>query len=68
MKPVYIDITNIPELERYTGISRVVSEIAVKFIRDGVDLRLLSYDPRKHAYCIIDNDIFLLGANGMMED
>lgn len=68
MKAIYIDITNIPELKRYTGISRVVSEIAVKMICDGVDVRLISYAPRHHAYRLIDNDRFQLASSGMLPD
>ena len=68
MKAIYIDITNIPELKRYTGISRVVSEIAVKMICDGVDVRLISYAPKHHAYRLIDNDRFQLASSGMLPD
>ena len=68
MKSIYIDVTNIPELKRYTGISRVVSEIAVKMIEDGVKVRLIAYFPKNHAYRLIDNEHFLLAANGMLTD
>lgn len=68
MKIVYIDITNIPKLRQYTGISRVVTEIAIRMIEDGVDVRLLSYDDAKHAYCVISNEYFLLCAKGVVTD
>ena len=68
MKIVYIDITNIPKLRQYTGISRVVTEIAIRMIEDGVDVRLLSYDDAKHAYCVISNEYFLLCAKGVVSD
>ena len=68
MKTIYIDITNIPELKRYTGISRVVSEIAANMINDRVDIRLLAYFPKAGAYRLVDNDRFLLALNGMLAD
>ena len=42
MKPIYIDITNIPELDHYTGISRVVTELIMRMLTDRMPLRLLS--------------------------
>lgn len=68
MTPVYIDITNIPELKTYTGISRVVTELTAHFIRDGADLRLIAYFPDRHAYRLIDNDRFMSAIQGELED
>lgn len=68
MTPIYIDITNIPELKTFTGISRVVSEIVSHFIRDGVDVRLLAYFPDRHAFRIVDSAKFLDAVNGLPED
>ena len=68
MKAIYIDVTNIPELKRYTGISRVVSEIAANMISDRVDVRLIAYFPKAHAYRAVDNDRFFLALNGLLED
>lgn len=67
-KPVYIDITNLPKLERYTGISRVTSEVAAKLIANGGDIRLMSYSVPDHAYKLIDNDHFLQMINGLLDD
>ena len=68
MKPIYIDITNIPELNRYTGISRVVSEIAAEMNTDRIDLRLIAYSVENHAYRIVDSDRFQLAAKGLLRD
>lgn len=68
MKPVYIDITNIPELERYTGISRVVTEVVSHLVRDGADVRLMAYSVPDHAYKLIDRDHFISALNGDSAD
>ncbi len=68
MKTVYIDITNIPKLQRYTGISRVVTEIVLRMIEERVNVTLLSYDDVRHAYNIISNEYFLLCAKGVETD
>lgn len=68
MKPIYIDITNIPELTHYTGISRVVTETILRMLRDNKPLVLLSYSVPHSAYRIIDNDRFLLAAAGKLAD
>ena len=67
MKPIYIDITNIPELDHYTGISRVVTELIQRLLADRMPLCLLSYSVPKGAYRIVDNDRFLLGARGLLD-
>lgn len=67
MKPIYIDITNIPELDHYTGISRVVTELIQRLLADRMPLCLLSYSVPKGAYRIIDNDRFLLAARGLLD-
>lgn len=68
MKTVYIDITNIPKLKRYTGISRVVTEIVLRMISDNINVKLLSYDESHNAYNIISNEYFLLCAKGVVTD
>ena len=68
MKPIYIDITNIPELTHYTGISRVVTETILRMLCDNKPLVLLSYSVPHSAYRIIDNDRFLLAAAGKLAD
>ncbi len=55
MKKIYIDITNIPGLAHYTGISRVVSETVLRLVRDNADIVLLSYNPCDHAYRVADS-------------
>ena len=45
MKKIYIDITNIPMLTQFTGISRVVSEIILRLEKEKTDFILLSYNP-----------------------
>lgn len=67
MKPIYIDITNIPELDHYTGISRVVTELIMRLLGDRLPLRLLSYSAPKSAYRIIDNERFLLAVKGLLD-
>ena len=67
MKPIYLDITNIPELDHYTGISRVVTELIMRLLGDRLPLRLLSYSAPKSAYRIIDNERFLLAVKGLLD-
>ena len=38
MKKIYIDVTNIPELEHFTGVSRVVTEVLIRLVRAGSDV------------------------------
>lgn len=68
MKPIYIDITNIPELDHYTGISRVVTELIIRMLGDRKPLCLLSYSVPHGKYRVIDNDRFLLAATGRLAD
>lgn len=68
MKPIYIDITNLLKLPRYTGISRVVSECILRLAADGMPLCLLSYNIEQHAYQIANKDRFLLTADGLLAD
>lgn len=68
MKPIYIDITNIPELDHCTGISRVVTELILRMLGDRKPLCLLSYSVPEGKYRIIDNDRFLLAASGRLAD
>lgn len=66
MKTVYIDITNIPELRHYTGISRVTSEIILRLISSGVDVRLIAWSNQDNAYRIVDNERFILIVKGIL--
>lgn len=66
MKTVYIDITNIPELRHYTGISRVTSEIILRLISNGVNVVLLAWSNQDNAYRIVDNERFILIVKGIL--
>lgn len=68
MTTLYVDITNVLLLKHFTGISRVVSEISLRMIQDNVNIKLLSYDEHHNAYCIIDNEKFLLCFKGIKND
>ncbi len=57
MKKIYIDVTNIPELEHYTGISRVLSEIVIRLVKADAGLVTLSYSPADHAYKVLDTKV-----------
>lgn len=52
---LYLDITNILEVDVFTGIPRVVSEVTTRLIRDGSSLCLLDYSPQERCYHILDN-------------
>ena len=65
---IYADITNIPELSHYTGISRVVSEVAVRFIENGNDICLIAYDNQRKLYQIINKDEFISCHKGLQSD
>lgn len=54
MKKIYTDVTNIPELTQYTGISRVVSEIVIRLVKENADVVPLSWSPADHAYRVLD--------------
>ena len=52
MKKIYIDVTNIPELEHFTGVSRVVTEVLIRLVRAGSDVSAISYSVEKHGYIL----------------
>lgn len=68
MKKIYIDITNIPMLTQFTGISRVVSEIILRLEKEKTDFILLSYNPSDHAYRVIDSAVLVNCFENMTED
>lgn len=65
---IYMDITNVPVLKHLTGISRVVTEIVINLISRSENVCLLSYNNKKRAYQIINNDAFILRANDIVAD
>ena len=68
MKMIYVDITNIPELEHYTGISRVVTELVAGMMERKIPLKLLSFHEKKNAYQVVDSEHFLVCAKGLLFD
>ena len=68
MKMVYVDITNIPELEYHTGISRVVTELVAGMMERKLPLKLLSFSENQNAYQVVDNKHFLVCAKGLLFD
>jgi len=55
MKKIYIDVTNIPELKQYTGISRVVSEIIIRLVKENTDIVPVAWSSPDHAYRVINS-------------
>ncbi|HAJ96668.1 MAG TPA: hypothetical protein DCO72_02890 [Ruminococcus sp.] len=68
MKTIYVDITNIPELEHYTGIPRVVTELVSRMMMKQFPLKLLSFDAKRNSYQVVDNEHFLICAKGMLPE
>ena len=64
MKNIYIDVTNIPELEHFTGVSRVVTEVLMRLVHGGSDVSAVSYSVEKHGYILIDTKAFVSRLEG----
>ncbi len=56
---LYLDITNLMQVEFLTGIQRVVREIAVRFLKDDrLDIVLLAYSDELAGFEILDGERF----------
>ena len=55
---ICIDITEMLNVEYITGIQRVVKEIAVRWIEERMELKLLSYDLKNKCFIEADNQKF----------
>ncbi len=55
---ICIDITEMLNVEYITGIQRVVKEIAVRWIEERMELKLLSYDLKNKCFIEADNHKF----------
>lgn len=56
---VYIDVTNLMEVNFLTGIQRVVREVVVRLLKyDGFQLVLLKYNPTECCFEILNNTSF----------
>ena len=64
MKKIYIDVTNIPELEHFTGVSRVVTEVLIRLVHAGSDVSAVSYSVEKHGYILLDTKAFVSRLEG----
>lgn len=57
MKKIYIDVTNIPKLTRYTGIPRVVSELIIRFVKEKAEIVPVAWSSPDHAYQILNSRV-----------
>ena len=56
---IYLDITNLMEVDFLTGIQRVVREIAVRFLKDErFEMNLLAYSETLNGFEFMDNRCF----------
>ena len=56
---IYLDITNLMEVDFLTGIQRVVREIAVRFLRDErLEMNLLAYSETLNGFEFMNNRCF----------
>lgn len=57
-RKIYTDVTNILEIQSFTGIPRVLTEVTTRMIKAGADICLLSYSLQCNSYIIVDNQLF----------
>ncbi|MDO5558770.1 MAG: glycosyltransferase family 1 protein [Oscillospiraceae bacterium] len=58
-KKIYTDITNILEIQSFTGIPRVLTEVTTRMIKAGADICLLSFSKKYNSYIVVDSQKFV---------
>ena len=59
---IYVDITNLMEVNFLTGIQRVVREVLVRLVKyENMEIILLRYSPLEEEFKKLDNENFYKG-------